>query len=132
MFLRCRGRSSPGGNSVRRREFISLLGSAVSWPLGARAQPASRPPTIGFMGTTSAATWTPWTAAFEQRMRELGWIEGRTVAIEWRWAEGRPERFAEIAAELVGLKVDVILTSGGAVPAVMKATSVIPIVFPLA
>ena len=67
-----------------------------------------------------------------QRLRELGWIEGRTVAIEWRWAEGRSERFAEIAAEFVRLKVDVIVTSGGGVPAAKQATSVIPIVFPLA
>ena len=118
---------------MKRREFIRFVcATAASWPLGARAQQVSRLPTIGFMGTPSAATWTAWTAAFVKRLRELGWIEGRTVAIEWRWAEGRPERFAEITAELVGLKVDVIFTSGGGVPAAMKATSVIPIVFPLA
>ena len=117
---------------VRRREFITLLGGAAAWPVAARAQQGSKLPTIGFLGTTSAVTWTPWTAAFVQRLRELGWIEDRTVAIEWRWAEGRSERFAEIAAEFVQLKVDVIVTSGGGVPAAKQATSVIPIVFPLA
>jgi putative tryptophan/tyrosine transport system substrate-binding protein len=120
---------------MRRRDFILALGgaaaSSVSWPLALHAQPPALP-TIGFFGTTAAATWTPWTAAFVQRLRELGWIEGRTVAIEWRWAEGRSERFAEIAAELVRLKVDLIVTSGGGVPAARQATSVIPIVFPLA
>jgi ABC-type uncharacterized transport system substrate-binding protein len=118
---------------MKRREFITLLGgAAAAWPLAARAQQHPALPTIGFFGTTAPATWTAWTPAFVQRLRELGWIEGRTVAIEWRWAEGRSERFAEIAAELVRLKVDVIVTSGGGVPAAKQATSVIPIVFPLA
>src|SRR5262249_38764141 len=118
---------------VKRREFITLLGgAAAAWPLVAGAQPAERMRSIGLLGTASASTWTPWTAAFLQRLRELGWIEGRTVAIEYRWAEGRTERFAEIAAEFVRLKVDVILTSGAAVPATKQATSVIPIVFALA
>jgi len=116
---------------MRRREFLALVGGAAAIrPLAARAQ--ARLPTIGFFGTTAPATWTPWTAAFVQRLRELGWVEGRSVAIEWRWAEGRSERFAEIAAELVRLKVDVIVTSGGGVPAAKQATSVTPIVFPLA
>jgi len=119
------------GTEMKRRAFIGLLGGAATWPLVARAlEPAM--PTIGFFGTTAAATWTPWTPAFVQRLRELGWIEGRTAAIEWRWAEGRSERFAEIAAELVRLKVDVIVTSGGGVPAARQATSIIPIVFALA
>ncbi len=121
--------------SIQRREFITRFGGAAltaAWPFTARAQQPGKLPTIGFFGTTAAATWTPWTAAFVQRLRELGWIEGRTVAIEWRWAEGRSERFAEIAAELVRLRVDVIVTSGGGVPAAKQATSVIPIVFPLA
>ena len=76
--------------------------------------------------------WSHWVAAFVQRLREHGWIDGRNIAIEYRWAEGRTERFAEIAAELVRRKVDVIVTSGGAVVAVKQATSVIPIVFPMA
>jgi putative ABC transport system substrate-binding protein len=116
---------------LRRREFITLLGVTASWPLAAHAQQPALP-TIGFFGTTAADTWTPWTAAFVQRLRELGWIEGSTVAIESRWAEGRSERFAEIAAELVRLKVNVIVTSGAGVPAAKQATSVIPIVFALA
>jgi len=96
---------------MRRRDFIMLFGgAAAAWPLAARAQQAGKPPTIGFLGT-DAAVWGPWTAAFVARLRELGWIEGRTIAIEYRWAEGRPERDAEIAAEFVRRKVDVIVTS---------------------
>ena len=114
-------------DQLKRREFITLLGAAAAWPLSARAQ-QPKLPTIGFLGTASASAWAPWTAAFVRRLRELGWIEGHTIAIEYRWAEGRPERFAEIATEFVRLKVDVIVTSGGAVPAAKRATSVIPIV----
>jgi putative ABC transport system substrate-binding protein len=114
---------------IGRRQFVSALGGAAAWPLAARAQqPASKLPTIGFLGADAAA-FSPWTAAFVARMRELGWIEGRTIAIEYRWSEGRPERYAEIAAEFVHLKVDVIVTVGSAVPTVKQATSVIPIVF---
>jgi putative ABC transport system substrate-binding protein len=115
---------------MKRREFITLLGGAVAWPLAARAQQLDKVPTIGFLGSLSQSAQSTWTAAFVQRMREHGWIEDRTVAIEYRWAEGRGERFAEIAAEFVRLKVDVIVTAGtDAVIAVKKATSVIPIVF---
>ena len=103
----------------------------LAWPLAARAQQPAKLPTIGFLGA-DAAVWSPWTAAFVGRLRELGWIEGRTIAIEYRWAEGRPERIAEIAAEFVRLKVDVIVTTGTAVPTLKQATSVIPIVFALA
>ena len=118
---------------MRRREFISLLGgAAVAWPLAARAQQAVKLPTIGFLGTTTPSSWGPWVAAFAQRLRDLGWTEHSTVTIEYRWAEGRNERFAEIAAEFVRLKVDVIVTSGGAVIAVKQATSTIPIVFAVA
>jgi putative tryptophan/tyrosine transport system substrate-binding protein len=117
---------------MRRREFITLVGVAgAMWPLAARAQQLGKLPTIGFLGTTSAAAWSPWTAAFTQRLRELGWIEGRTIAIEYRWAEARSERFAEIAAEFVRLKVDVIITGGSAAAAAKEATSVVPIVFVL-
>jgi putative tryptophan/tyrosine transport system substrate-binding protein len=117
---------------MRRREFITLAGGgAIAWPLAAHAQQLGKLPTIGFLGTTSAAAWSPWTAAFTQRLRELGWIEGRTIAIEYRWAEGRSERFAEIAAEFVRLKVDVIITGGSAAVAAKQATSVVPIVFVL-
>jgi putative ABC transport system substrate-binding protein len=113
---------------VKRREFITLLGGAA-WPLAARAQQSGKLPTIGFLGAATALNWSPWLAAFVQRLRELGWIEGRTIAIEIRWAEGRSERYTEIAAEFVRLKVDVIVTSGAAVLAAKEATSVIPIVF---
>ena len=122
---------------MRRRAFITLLGGAVAppsilWPIAARAQQPAKLPTIGFLGAATASAWGSWTAAFEQRLRELGWTEGRTVAIEYRWAEGRPERYAEIAAEFVGRKVDVIVTVASAVTAVKQVTSVIPIVFALA
>jgi putative tryptophan/tyrosine transport system substrate-binding protein len=116
---------------MKRREFITLLGGAAAWPLAARAQQSGKLPTIGFLGGDASA-WSPWRAAFAQRLSELGWIEGRTVAIEYRWAEGRPEREAEIAAEFVRLKVDLIVTNGSTVPAVKQATSDIPIVFAIA
>jgi len=116
---------------MRRRRFITLLGgAAAAWPMAARAQ--QKLPTIGLLGTASASAWGPWTAAFVKRLRELGWIEGRTIAIEYRWADGRRERFAEIAAEFVERKVDVILTSGAAGNAAKKATSTIPIIFAVA
>src|SRR6516165_9820527 len=115
---------------MRRRDFMTLLGGATAaWPLAARAQQPAKLPTIGFLGGTTPATWSLFVAAFVQRLRELGWIEGRTIAIEYRWAEGRGERFAEIAAEFVRLNVDVIVTVGGAVAAAKQATATIPIVF---
>jgi putative ABC transport system substrate-binding protein len=87
-------------------------------------------PVIGFFGTGTPASWSQWTSAFVDRLRQLGWIEGRTVRIEYRWAEGRNVRYPEIAAELVRLKVDVIVTQGTpSVLAAKQATSVIPIVF---
>jgi ABC-type uncharacterized transport system substrate-binding protein len=116
---------------VTRRQFTTLLGGvAVACPLAARAQQSGKVATIGFLGTNASA-WAPWTAAFVHRLRELGWIEGRTIAIEYRWSEGRAERFAEIAAEFVRLKADVILTNTFAVPTLRQATEVIPIVFAL-
>jgi len=115
---------------MRRRAFITLLGGAAALPLAARAQQATKLPTIGFLGQSTRSAASEWVAAFVQRLRELGWIENRTVAIEYRWAEGRDERFAQIAAEFVRLKVDVILTYGTPSSlAVKKATAVIPIVF---
>jgi putative ABC transport system substrate-binding protein len=116
---------------MMRREFITLLGgAAAAWPLAARAEQPAKLPTIGYLGSGTPTAQAQWVAAFVQRLRELGWIEGRTVAIEYHWAEGRSERAAEIAAEFVQRKVDVIVTSGTAsVAAAMQATSVIPIVF---
>src|SRR5262245_64287956 len=94
----------------RRELLVALGGAAVAWPLAAPAQQPSKLPTIGLLGAGTRSGWTDWVAAFVQRLRELGWIEGRTVAIEYRWAEGRRERYIEIAAEFVRLKVDVIVT----------------------
>jgi putative tryptophan/tyrosine transport system substrate-binding protein len=115
---------------MRRREVITLLGgAAAAWPLAARAQQPGKLPTIGYLGTAAASAWAPWTAAFVQRLHELGWIEGRTIAIQYRWAEGRPERWAEIAAEFVRLKVDVIVSGGNAAVAAKQASTAVPIVF---
>jgi len=115
---------------MRRRTFLAALGGAAAWPLVAQAQQSEKLPTIGFLGPTTASVASQRTAVFERRLQELGWIEGRTVAIEYRWAEGRAERFGEIAAEFVRLKVDVIATWGTATAVAAKqATSVIPIVF---
>ena len=118
---------------MKRRAFISLLGAgAAVWPLVARSQQAGRRPTIGFLGPTTPSAQTHWVAAFLERLGELGWVEGRTVAIAYRWAEGHTERVAEIATEFVRLKVDVIVTYGTPqVIAAKQATSVIPIVFTL-
>ena len=119
---------------MRRREFITLLGgAATAWPLAARAQQPPKLPTIGFLGQSTPVIESRRLAAFLKRLRELGWIEGRTVAIEYRWAEGRSERAAEIAAEFVRLNVDLIFAGGTEqVLAAKKATAVIPIVFPVA
>jgi putative ABC transport system substrate-binding protein len=115
---------------VRRREFITLLGGAAAgWPFAARAQQPAKLPTVGFLGVSTPAAQGHMVAARVQRLRELGWIEGRTIAIEYRWAEGRDERYSEIAAEFVRLKVDAILTQGTqAAMAAKQATSVIPII----
>ncbi len=116
---------------LRRREFLELLGGlTVFWPVAALGQ--KKVPTIGFLGGGAAASaWSSWASAFAKRLAELGWIEHRTITIEYRWGEGRSDRYAEIAAEFVQRKVDVIVTAGVAVPALMRATSVIPIVIAL-
>jgi putative tryptophan/tyrosine transport system substrate-binding protein len=113
---------------MKRRQFITLLGGAAAWPVAARAQQASKLPTIGFLADSAPSEPSQRTAAFVQRLRDLGWIEGRSVTIEQRWAQGRYERFADVGAEFIRLKVDVIVTFGGA-PAMKQTTSVIPIVF---
>ena len=119
---------------MKRREFITLVGgAAVAWPLAARAQQAASLPTVGFLGAGSPTTADVWLSAFMSRLRELGWIEGRNIKIDVRWAEGRNDRSAEIAAELVRLKVDVIVTYSSEHTQIAKqATSTIPIVFALA
>jgi putative ABC transport system substrate-binding protein len=115
---------------LRRREFISLLGGAAAWPRSAGGQPSPKLPTIGILGPTTASVAARWTGALVQRLHELGWIEGRTVAIEYRWVQGSSERAVEIVSEFVRLKVDVIVTSGVRnVMAAKQVTSAIPIVF---
>ena len=119
---------------MRRRTFITLLGgAAAAWPLASRAQQAVGLPTVGFLGAGSATTADVWVSAFTSRMRELGWIEDRNIKIDVRWAEGRNDRSADIAAEFVRLKVDVIVTYSSEHTQIAKqATSTIPIVFALA
>jgi len=114
---------------MRRREFVTLLsGAATAWTLAARAQRTGKLPTIGILGGDSSV-WGPWTAAFIGRLRELNWVEGRTITFEYRWDEGRPERLKENAAELVRQNVDVIVTYGSAVPVLRQTITNIPIVF---
>jgi putative ABC transport system substrate-binding protein len=116
---------------MRRRDFITLLGGAVApWPRLAHAQ--QKVPVIGFIGTTSPTAWRGQIAAFEQRLGELGWTNGRTVTIEYRWTEGRNEQAPAIAQAFVERGVDIIVAGGNAVAAAKQATSTIPIVFPVA
>src|SRR5262244_237807 len=116
---------------MRRREFITLLGgAAAAWPLAARAQQTAKRPIVGFLGDSTPLAESERAAAFARRLHDLGWIEGRTIAIEYRWADGRSERLAEIAAEFARLKVDIIVTGGTpAVMAAKQAAPVVPIVF---
>jgi putative ABC transport system substrate-binding protein len=118
---------------VKRREFIKLLGGATAaWPLAARAQQPAKLPVIGFLGASTASALSQWVPVFVQRLRDFGWAEGRNIAIEYRWAEGRVERLAEFASEFVWLKVDVIVAEGTAATlAAKQATTSIPIVFPV-
>ena len=114
---------------MKRREFIGwLVAGGAMRPLVAHAQQRQNRPTIGFLGAGSPENWASWAAAFEQQLARHGWVKGDTVAIEYRWGEGRPERYAETAAEFVRLKVDVIVTGGTPAFAVKQATSSIPIV----
>jgi len=105
---------------IGRREFIVTLGGAAAWPIAARAQRPSKVATIGLLGSGTAAAQSTWTAAFVQRMRELGWIEGHNLTIEYRWADGHTERLARLANELVRLNVDVILTHNTPPPLAAK------------
>jgi putative ABC transport system substrate-binding protein len=119
---------------VRRREFITLLGGvAAGWPLSAGAQQPAKLPTIGLLAPNTPSLDSHRVGAFVQRLRDLGWIEGRTVAIEYRWTEGRNDRLAEIATEIARLKVDVIVTAGpAAITAAGQAAPATPIVFAIA
>src|SRR5262245_46078787 len=114
---------------IRRREFITLLGGAAVWPLAAHAQQGAKQPLIGMLVPGTRATHGEWFAALAQRLRELGWIEGRTVAFEYRFAEGHTDRYGEIVADFLRMKVDLIATSATSTAlAAKQATSVIPIV----
>jgi putative tryptophan/tyrosine transport system substrate-binding protein len=120
-------------NDRKRREFITLLGAAATWPIASRAQQSAKLPTIGYLGANTRSVESQRLAAFVQRLRELGWIEGRRLAIEYGWAGGDIERGREVAAEFVRAKVDVIVAGGTAnTMAAKQATALIPIVFPLA
>src|SRR5262249_42225605 len=120
--------------TIGRRELPAALGGAVAaWPFAAPAQQPGKPPTIGYLGGGGPISQRAWVDAFVQRLRELGWIDGRTVAIEYRWGEGRPGRYTDFAAEFVGRKVDLIFANGTEPAlAAKRATSIIPIIFPVA
>ena len=117
------------GRQMRRREFITLLGGATAWPLAARAQQGNKVWRIGFLGMVSASSHAPRVEALRAGLRELGYVEGKNLVIEFRWAEGHYDRLPALADELVRLNLDVILTHTltGAI-AVAKATTTIPIV----
>jgi putative ABC transport system substrate-binding protein len=122
-------------SGIRRRDFVILLGggAAAAWPLAARAERSAKLPTIGYLGSSTASAQSQWVAAFVQRLNDHGWIEGRTIAVQYRWAEGRIERFREIAREFARLKVDIIVTAGTTpVLAAKQAVSNVPIVFAVA
>src|SRR5215208_5125457 len=124
---------APPGASMRRRQFLAIIGGVgAARPFFLRAQQATKLPSVGFLGAGTPSGWSRWTAAFLVRLHELGWVEGRTMSIEYRWAEGHSERYAEITAEFVRLNVDVIVSVGSAALAAKRVTSVIPIVFTIA
>jgi putative ABC transport system substrate-binding protein len=116
---------------MRRRDFVKVVAGAVTaLPLAAAAQQPAKQPTIGFLGSGTRDSQNQWVAAFLQRLRELGWVEGRNITIEYRWAEGSSDRAAQLAADLVRLKVDVIVTyANPIILAAKQSTSATPIVF---
>ena len=118
---------------MRRRDFMAGLGAAAAWPAVARAQAPVKLPRIGFLGATTPSAQKLWNDAFEQRLRELDWVNGRNIIIDYRWANGRQERAADVCAEFVRLNVDVIVThTAPLTSAAKRATSLTPIVFALA
>src|SRR5256886_17210661 len=119
---------------MRRREFLTILSGAAMaspiWPDDALAQQPRNPRTIGFLGTTTPTIWSANVTAFQHRLRELDWIDGRNVSIEYRWAQGNDDRYAEFASEFAQRKVDIIVTAGTTAGIALKnGTSEIPIVF---
>ncbi|MBR0716941.1 ABC transporter substrate-binding protein [Bradyrhizobium liaoningense] len=115
---------------MRRREFTIAFAAIAAWPITSHAQQAKKLPVIGFLGAATPAVANSWVAAFTKRLAELGWIDGRSIIIEYRWAESRPERYSQIAEEFVAAKVDVIVTWASApVLAAKQATTVVPVVF---
>jgi putative tryptophan/tyrosine transport system substrate-binding protein len=116
---------------MRRRDLIKVIGgAAAAWPLATHAQQLAKLPTIGILASGTPEVQGRWWAAFVEQLRVLGWIEGRNVAIEHRWGEGRSERYTEIATEFVRLNVEIIITDGStAIAAAKRTTPVIPIVF---
>lgn len=118
---------------MKRREFLATLpGAATAWSSFALVQQRTKLPVIGFLGSATPSGWSGWVGAFVEGLHDLGWAEERNLVIEYRWAEGRSERYPEIAAEFVRLRVDLIVTVGSAVAAVKRETTTIPIVFAVA
>src|SRR5689334_4631603 len=112
----------------KRREFITLLGGAAAWPMVARSQQSAMP-IVGLLGSASALEWTEFVAAVRAGLSHLGYVEGRSITVEQRWADGHFERLPALAAELVALRVAVLVVAGGteAAAAAKSATSTIPI-----
>jgi len=118
---------------MRRRDFITLLGGAAAWPIAARAQQPAMP-VVGFVGSESPDRWAAYVSAFHQGLREVGYVEGRNVAIEYRWAEGQNERISDLVVDLLRHPVSVLAVPGStpAALAAKAANTAVPIVFAVA
>src|SRR5437879_4019126 len=98
---------------MRRREFVGLVGGAAAWPMAARAQPSGKVPRVGVLASDTPAISGNLVEAFRKRLRDLGYVEGQNVIVEYRWADGKSDRLPSLAAELLRLNVDVIVAAGG-------------------